>query len=256
MIRVEIKFKNATLMNALEKSQYKSIAELSRISGISYHCLIELASLKRIPRDVKVQLKLAELLNCDLYDLFEQYEELVQKSEGKPIRISKDIPIDKMLSLSSNEMLQIESDYDIVDIDDEISLKKEIEDVIETLKEREADIIKMHFGLGNVSKSSQKVLNKNADSVSSPLALSEIAKIFGITKERTRQIKEKALRRLRHRSISRKLRPFAKISPKEVEKNLQQHRYCSSYDYSKKHSRELERDKIEHDKKTTKGELI
>ena len=121
MIRAEIRFKNATFMNALEKSQYNSIAELSRASGISYGCLIDLACLKRIPKDIKVQVRLSELLNCDLYELFEQYKEIVQKSKGKPIKISKDIPVDKVLSLSSVEMLQIESDYDTNDIDNKIS---------------------------------------------------------------------------------------------------------------------------------------
>ena len=249
MIRAEIRFKNATFMNALEKSQYNSIAELSRASGISYGCLIDLACLKRIPKDIKVQVRLSELLNCDLYELFEQYKEIVQKSKGKPIKISKDIPVDKVLSLSSVEMLQIESDYDTNDIDNKISLKREIKDVIETLREREADVIKMHFGIGNVSKSSQRVLNKNANSVSNPLALSEIAKIFGLSLERTRQIKEKALRRLRHRSRSNNLQSYAITAP-SVKKALRERAEFTSYDYSKKYARLLEEEK----RNQTKGE--
>ena len=249
MIRAEIRFKNATFMNALEKSQYNSIAELSRASGISYGCLIDLACLKRIPKDIKVQVRLSELLNCDLYELFEQYKEIVQKSKGKPIKISKDIPVDKVWSLSSVEMLQIESDYDTNDIDNKISLKREIKDVIETLREREADVIKMHFGIGNVSKSSQRVLNKNANSVSNPLALSEIAKIFGLSLERTRQIKEKALRRLRHRARSEKLQSYATLSP-SAKKALRERAEFTSYDYSKKYARLLEEEK----RNQTKGE--
>ena len=157
-----------------------------------------------------------------MYDLFEQYEEIVKKGEGKPIRISKDIPVDKVLSLSSGKMLQIESDYDTNDIDDNISLKREIKDVIETLKEREADVIKMHFGIGGVNA----------------LTITEIAERFSLTRERVRAIKEKALRRLRHRARSTKLRPFAIMSPNA--KNL--------VDYSQKYSRELEKERTEHNK--------
>ena len=225
MIRAEVKFKNATFMKALEKSQYNSIAELSRVSGIGYGCLIDLAGLKRMPKDIKVQVKLSELLNCDLYDLFEQYEEIVQKSKGKPIRISKDIPVEKMLSFDSKEIRLLESDYDINDIDDKIGIKKEVDDSLNTLKEREREVIKLHFGIG----------------ISEPLTLKDIAKRLGLSPERTRQIKEKAIRRLRHRSRSEKLQSYAIVSP-SAKKDLTE---FTSYDYSKKYTRLLEKEKQE-----------
>ena len=49
MIRAEVKFKNAVFMKALERSKYNSIAELSRVSKISYQSLINFASLKGYP---------------------------------------------------------------------------------------------------------------------------------------------------------------------------------------------------------------
>ena len=225
MIKAEVRFKNATFMNALEKSQYSSIAELSRISGIKYNCLIELAALKRIPKDVKFQVKLSELLNCDLYDLFEQYEEIVQKSKGKPIKISKDIPVEKMLSFDSKEIRLLESDYNTNDIDHEIGIKKEVDDSLNTLKEREKEVIKLHFGIG----------------ISEPWTLKDIAKRLGLSPERTRQIKERAIRRLRHRSRSEKLQSYAILSP-SAKKDLTE---FTSYDYSKKYTRLLEKEKRE-----------
>jgi len=71
------------------------------------------------------------------------------------------------------------------------SLKKEIERVIATLTEREREIIKMFFGIGCPEKS-----------------LEEIGEIFGLTRERVRQIKEKAIRRLRHTSRSKILQQY------------------------------------------------
>lgn len=72
------------------------------------------------------------------------------------------------------------------------SLKIEIEHTLATLSKREAEIVRLYFGLGHEH----------------PLTLEEIGERFNLTRERIRQIKEKALRRLRHASRSRALRPF------------------------------------------------
>ncbi len=68
----------------------------------------------------------------------------------------------------------------------------EIQRILDTLGEREAQVIRLYYGLGGKP----------------PLTLEEIGKIMGITRERVRQIKERALHRLRHISRSRRLRPF------------------------------------------------
>lgn len=72
------------------------------------------------------------------------------------------------------------------------SLRIEIEEVLTTLTKREAEIIRMYYGLG----------------YEHPLTLEEIGERFNLTRERIRQIKEKALRRLRHTSRSKSLRAF------------------------------------------------
>jgi RNA polymerase primary sigma factor len=72
------------------------------------------------------------------------------------------------------------------------SLKVEIETTLSTLTKREAEIVRLYFGLG----------------YEHPLTLEEIGERFNLTRERIRQIKEKALRRLRHASRSRALRAF------------------------------------------------
>jgi RNA polymerase primary sigma factor len=72
------------------------------------------------------------------------------------------------------------------------SLRQEIEKVLKTLKPREAEIIKLYFGLEG----------------DRPLTLEEIGEYFQLTRERVRQIKEKALRRLRHRSRLEPLRKY------------------------------------------------
>ena len=72
------------------------------------------------------------------------------------------------------------------------SLKEEIRRSLETLSEREAEVIRLYFGLANEHS----------------LTLEEIGEKFNLTRERVRQIKEKAIRRLRHASRSKALRSY------------------------------------------------
>jgi RNA polymerase primary sigma factor len=71
------------------------------------------------------------------------------------------------------------------------SLRKEIERAVSTLTPREADVIRLYFGLGE-----------------HPLTLEEIGERFDLTRERVRQIKEKAIRRLKHTSRSKILKTY------------------------------------------------
>ena len=72
------------------------------------------------------------------------------------------------------------------------SLRIEIESVLSTISDKEAEVLKLYFGLGG----------------GPPLNLELIGERFNITRERVRQIKKKALRKLRHTSRSRKLQGF------------------------------------------------
>ena len=74
----------------------------------------------------------------------------------------------------------------------EESLKEEVKRALATLSEREAEVIRLYFGL-------QKEHS---------LTLEEIGEKFNLTRERVRQIKEKAIRRLRHASRSKNLRSY------------------------------------------------
>ncbi len=71
------------------------------------------------------------------------------------------------------------------------SLNKEIERALSTLTERERDIVKYFFGIG-----------------CQEMTLEEIGEYFGLTRERVRQIKEKAIRRLRHSARSKLLKSY------------------------------------------------
>jgi RNA polymerase primary sigma factor len=73
------------------------------------------------------------------------------------------------------------------------SLKTEVTRTLSTIPPREADVLKFYFGLGNIQQ---------------PLLIEEIARRLDISPERVRQIKDKAIRRLRHNSRSKILKTY------------------------------------------------
>lgn len=72
------------------------------------------------------------------------------------------------------------------------SLRKEVKNALCTLSQREADVVMLYFGLNGRQS----------------MTLEEIGEYFGLTRERVRQIKEKAIRRLRHSTKSVPLKPY------------------------------------------------
>jgi RNA polymerase primary sigma factor len=72
------------------------------------------------------------------------------------------------------------------------SLRREVQRVLSTLTQREADVVSLYFGLDGLTS----------------LNLEEIGEKFNLTRERVRQIKEKAIRRLRHTSRSQALKTY------------------------------------------------
>lgn len=72
------------------------------------------------------------------------------------------------------------------------SLRREVQRALSTLTQRESDVITLYFGLNGEHA----------------MTLEEIGEKFSLTRERVRQIKEKAIRRLRHTSRSKALKPY------------------------------------------------
>jgi RNA polymerase primary sigma factor len=94
-----------------------------------------------------------------------------------------------------NRLLDVLENEEIPDPDNELmgeSLKVEIERALSKLTKREAEVIRLYFGIGREHS----------------LTLEEIGERFDLTRERVRQIKEKALRKLRHHNKSAALRAY------------------------------------------------
>lgn len=131
-----------------------------------------------------------------------------EKEIGRQLNMTSDEVIDAMRISRRHQSLNApfrdgdkNSLIDIIKDDNQIapdtplmndSLKDEIRNSLETLKDREKMVIKMYFGIER----------------DYALTLNEIGEEFNLTRERVRQIKEKAIRRLRHRSRSKTLRNY------------------------------------------------
>jgi len=131
-----------------------------------------------------------------------------EKEIGRQLNMTSDEVIDAMRISRRHQSLNApfrdgdkNSLIDIIKDDNQIapdtplmndSLKDEIRNSLATLKDREKMVIKMYFGIER----------------DYALTLNEIGEEFNLTRERVRQIKEKAIRRLRHRSRSKTLRNY------------------------------------------------
>jgi RNA polymerase primary sigma factor len=130
-------------------------------------------------------------------------DEIAKELELSESEVSDTLKISNS-HLSLDQPFSVSEDNSLIDIlEDEYqpgpdealldqSLRIEIEKALDTLTARESEVINLYFGL-------------NAEKA---LTLEEIGARFNLTRERVRQIKEKAIRRLRHASRSRSLRAY------------------------------------------------
>ena len=173
----------------------------SILQALAEHSRIVRLPLNRVGTISKIN-KAAERLEQE-FERSPRADELARQLEMKPNEVndaqrisrrhhSLDTPFSDE---DKNCLLDVIPDGSTAEPDQELqmdSLQEEVAAALDTLKDREREVIRMYFGISH----------------SYALTLNEIGEEFGLTRERVRQIKEKAIRRLRHRSRSRKLRQY------------------------------------------------
>ena len=167
-----------------------------------------LAEQSRIVRLPLNQVGSLNKINKALQHFEQQYE---RKPSAEELAEELDIPVDKIaetLKMSGrhisvdapfvegedNSLIDVMVNEDSPNADRGLineSLSKEIDRALSTLTERESEIIRKFFGIGVPE-----------------MTLEEIGEEFGLTRERVRQIKEKAIRRLRNNSRSKLLKTY------------------------------------------------
>ncbi|MGB8952932.1 MAG: RNA polymerase sigma factor RpoD [Candidatus Aminicenantales bacterium] len=172
----------------------RAIADQARTIRIPVHMIEIINKLNRVSRNL-VQEKGRE----------PTAEEIAKKMDLPVCKVHKiikiaQIPLSLETPIGEGEKSQlkdfIEDKNTLLPVDEVISvdLKEKIEEALKTHTQREANILKMRFGLGNGNEHT----------------LEEVGQQYKVTRERIRQIQEKAIRKLKHSRYSRKLKSFSK----------------------------------------------
>ena len=170
----------------------RAIADQARTIRVPVHMVETINRLARVQRQLTLELnrepseeELSEKLNMPVEKIREVY-----KISQDPV--SLETPIGEEDDSHLGDFVPDEKNMSPEDYTTNEMLKDEISDVLETLTEREEKVIRLRFGLEDGKSRT----------------LEEVGQIFGVTRERIRQIEAKALRKLRHPSRSRKLKDY------------------------------------------------
>jgi len=176
----------------IRQSILQALAEQSRIVRLP---LNKIGSINKINKTyAKLEQEFEREPNAEeiaeALDITEAEVKESMKNAGR--HVSMDAPL---VQDEDNNMYDVLKSDEVVTPETELlyeSLRKEIDRAISTLTPREADVVRLYFGLNG----------------SHPMTLEEIGEKFDLTRERVRQIKEKAIRRLKHTSRSKILKSY------------------------------------------------
>ena len=170
----------------------RAIADQARTIRVPVHMVETINKLARVQRQLTLELNREpseEELAKKMGTSVEKVREIYKISQDP---VSLETPIGEEDDSHLGDFIKDERNLSPEEFATNEMLKDEISDVLETLTEREEKVIRLRFGLED----------------GKPRTLEEVGQMFGVTRERIRQIEAKALRKLRHPSRSRKLRDY------------------------------------------------
>ena len=192
--RVEVKVKNNNILKRIEAAGYKTVGEFCRLNDRpSWQSRIgDYVNLKQTPLNAAGDFfphiyEMANMLNCSPEDLFTETQlQTALETNKRSIEVNEAEM--KFMLTNAKQPLLLEDQVHFDRLPDKVAA------ILDTLTPREAKVVRLRVGLDGTE----------------PLTYDQLASNFDVTRERVRQIEQKALRKMRHPRRSEELREWTR----------------------------------------------
>ena len=170
----------------------RAIADQARTIRVPVHMVEVINKVTRCNRKLVQELGREPTMEEIAEDLHIPLEKVIEATRTSADTLSLDTPVGDEEDTTIGSFVEDDNTPGPADATSNTLLAEALDEILQTLTEREADVLRMRFGMYDGRTHT----------------LEEVGQIFGVTRERIRQIENKAIRKLRHPSRAKKIKDF------------------------------------------------